>query len=339
MTLSCSSLDRFPASSSRLDVLQIKDVSINNEYSSETIDFDVPKNALSFMVSVIGSPRCQTYLVSKLVDPDGNVFLDGEADIDLNTLNRGPNRSTVGIVSGVGSLLVPNNPKLKVIGGKWEMKVSGCRGSSVDVSITFKIGKKPSKGTLNLNVFLSGVRDWKKSNVESNSEFQQMMDIAQDIFTQAKIKLNISSLNDIHTKHNLSFSEMSALASSTESKDGINIFIIEGTKDLDEAKGISLGVPGTVEINNSASAGIFIFAGKNKIEENATDLGIFLAHEIGHYLGLYHISDAENGEDLLTDTETYHDRNLMKASVDTSTIPSLSNQQKEVLLLSPYVQN
>jgi hypothetical protein len=61
-----------------------------------------------------------------------------------------------------------------------------------------------------------------------------------------------------------------------------------------------------------------------------------LAHELGHFLGLYHTVECSGGEDLLPDTDSRNLMNYLPDAVDSS---GLSDRQVFVMRRRPYVHS
>jgi hypothetical protein len=111
--------------------------------------------------------------------------------------------------------------------------------------------------------------------------------------------------------------------------------------DLSFAYGFAGGIPGAPGVYRLPGTGVMIDAGRG-----AEELGILSAHEVGHYLGLWHTSDRDNRLDTIGDTPTCANtsrndcpdrRNLMFPRVPTSGDVAVSAGQRQVVRASPLL--
>jgi hypothetical protein len=113
----------------------------------------------------------------------------------------------------------------------------------------------------------------------------------------------------------------------------INVMVV---KDLSFAGGLAGGVPGAPGVYGRPGSGVTIAP----LASGPTSTGVLLAHEVFHYLGLFHTSDGFLGPDLISDTPACDDpsgsgcpdaRNLMFPYFPTREPLELSLGQRRVL--------
>jgi len=113
----------------------------------------------------------------------------------------------------------------------------------------------------------------------------------------------------------------------------INVMIV---KELTFAGGVAGGVPGAPGVYGRPGSGVTLAP----LASGPTSTGVLLAHEVFHYLGLFHSSDGFLGPDLITDTPGCGDpsgagcpdaRNLMFPYFPTREPLELSAGQRRVL--------
>lgn len=331
--------------SSTLQFIKIEKIKFNSDILSPTLDFEVPRHTISFVINILGDRSCSTYLVNRLTAPNGKDVVNGGDNVDLGQLADGPNRSTLGIIPGTGSLLVPNHPSIKVSPGKWKLQLAGCQSTTANVAVTFKVlNGLPKGGEVHLRVFLTGAHGWTKETAASNKDFLEMVETARSIFARVDIKLTIDNISSIAKKHRrpslAKIDQLTGLTSGSTSNGQLNVFVVDKLTDNLDGMSLSLGVPGPVSSDSSANSGVLVFAESTGPKTSPHELGVFLAHEIGHYLGLYHVSDSINGPDVLSDTDIADELNLMnKAPFAFGGLPTLTPQQVQILRLSPLVTN
>jgi hypothetical protein len=95
---------------------------------------------------------------------------------------------------------------------------------------------------------------------------------------------------------------------------GLNVFIIErfdsGDQILGTIGGVSAAIPGDPRAKQRF-AGVVVATSFSEDEPSRDLLGLTMAHEIGHFLGLFHTTEAAGFLDNISDTQEEPQRNLM----------------------------
>ncbi|XDD48606.1 M43 family zinc metalloprotease (plasmid) [Leptospira sp. WS39.C2] len=101
----------------------------------------------------------------------------------------------------------------------------------------------------------------------------------------------------------------------------LNVFLVKGELQYGGVLGVSGGIPGPATLLGTRQSGIVIFVDSHRLYTNSNEelafeeqqlLGETLSHEAGHFLGLWHVTEAtgDNGmisdKDPLRDTPTCH---------------------------------
>lgn len=186
-------------------------------------------------------------------------------------------------------------------------------------------------GVIDLNIFLVGVPDLDAEDAADDANMTAVLDTVETIYAQAGIELGdvrFANVNeDTITRYSIvrSESDVAGLVAETDTpEDGIlsaNIFFVEALAFYDGsgAIGISTGLPGPAGLHGTRASGVVFtseFLGQ-EFEESSGQVvdgnvytGVVFAHELGHYLGLFHTSEQWGmGHDPLDDTPECRDFN------------------------------
>jgi hypothetical protein len=160
-----------------------------------------------------------------------------------------------------------------------------------------------------VNLFYVGGQDWAPAGDRGPPLLEQALDEFERIYAQAGLALG--EVRQYHVvgglRERLSFIELrygvlemlpDLLALSAGSRyPAINLFFV---RQLSDTVAISGGTPGPLGMNGTGASGIALSA---DMFDDAGKLGRVIAHEVGHYLGLFHTSEMEGAVlDPLPDT-------------------------------------
>lgn len=195
-----------------------------------------------------------------------------------------------------------------------------------DLRVT-RLSRKRSGDRLDLNVFYVGALDWHPQGTRGPELLADALDVVDEILGQADIAIGDVRQIDVpgelpergttvpegdwqgfavlHVRLGV-YIELPALLrlSAGANNSAINLFFL---RDIDplagdgEPEAEAGGIPGPLGMHGTAGSGIAIAT--DMMDGDPYRLGRTLAHEIAHYLGLFHTSEADGSVyDALADT-------------------------------------
>jgi hypothetical protein len=114
-----------------------------------------------------------------------------------------------------------------------------------------------------------------------------------------------------------------------------NVFFIRGfTGEMGGVLGVSAGIPGAAGVHGSQGTGLVFSADNLSGRGGPALVGQTLAHEVGHFIGLFHTSEQQGGgQDQLADTPSCDTRNTPLQSC-----PDAGNLMFPIALFRSFVE-
>ncbi|MCA9668609.1 MAG: hypothetical protein KC503_23615 [Myxococcales bacterium] len=262
------------------------------------VGIDVPAHAASFIFTTAIAEYDQAAIVAEAKEPAGSVI--AQPTDQCNYFGQ-PIRYLYG--TQVSSLYVPNTPTYKLTKGLHQLTMtSTAQNVTIKATVSLKLGKA-QKGTLNVNwhfLNLAGSciegATLDAKSAPTHPWFVATVDSLKQVLAQAKISLGQQTFTDIKepsldvVDYGGSPNDQQKLLSMSADKSGsaINVFVvreIKGGGGLGVTLGVSGGIPGPPGLHGTGSSGVLMSA---QTACAKTDAGLTLAHELGHYLGLFH---------------------------------------------------
>jgi hypothetical protein len=271
-----------------------------------------------------------------VVGPDGVPYANGACNgasavaggVCLTCKNRQD------AAQAVGSVLLPSSSGVKAQSGPWRLTSCGYTwqqsgnlyapkpfaGAQVDTVLFAKTtadGALPAGGRIALRLFLTGAGGLTAANALADPRIQQMVAAANARYATLGIQLDVIAAADVPPGHTLialpegltaTSDDLDALFATAAPAGGsgvVDVFVVEQILGGEvEGKGIVAGVagaiPGPAFYHGVPRSGIALTVGAMG---DGAMAGKTLAHELGHFLGLWHPTERDGKRfDPLDDT-------------------------------------
>lgn len=277
--------------------------------TSKNLQFTVPANAIGFYIAP---------------------FTEDGRPLKLNTLTL-PDNSTLNIARDYGfaavnsQILETLSPILFPASDSASLKNRFGGGNytlSVDTNssrICYYMIPKMAPGTqLDITIYLVGVRGVTAATAPSNSNMQAVVKTMQSIYSSLGITARVATYVDPSkaTLDNYSivrdFNDIFTLVATSEAQGttredslAVNVFLINdfAVSEAPGLLGVSAGLPGMAGMHGNSGSGL-VFSTASLGRDNEM-LGLTMAHEIGHFLGLRHTTEhGGSAHDPISDTPT-----------------------------------
>lgn len=372
----------YPSFSGRIDTYEV-DYGVRDIQAGfgEMLTLATPPDAVSvtFQARQTRGPDHDISFLS-VTDPDGLQLFDvGE----IVMLNDQPIRWLPSETFDVASMLVPNTTPDRVtfVPGihHWSVgPIPTASGDTTSASLRLSALVKRARGgavttaRVDLNIFIVGISGLSAANADTNSKLQGALTRLDAILSPTGVTVGAVRYFDITGADATRYqvidsadgidSELSGLfrLSGSGAARGVNIFLVRsisgGSGGGFRALGIAGGIPGPAGIHGTGHSGIvasFSDAVVGSGTTGANVVGQIFAHEMGHYVGLFHSTEQARpcgagevpsdtnvcapfgGGDQLADTRRGDNGNLMYWSiVGSGTNTELSDGQGHVYRMS-----
>ena len=272
----------------------------------KALTVQVPSDAVSVML--VGQPVSAQHelALAKAVQPDGKVVLDvfDPLATDFKVVSIGP---------GPLSALYPNSPRLALVPGNYGFTFGAFQNTQAKLTAVVKTAKGLlSGGQLPVVLWFTKQGRISAASAPNDTQLQQALAILQNVYAGANIQLGPYYYLDVPgtlgqgaavIDDDGELADLFAAAGSS-AQQGLNLFFVEqfaGDEGGYVTLGQSGGIPGPPSLPGLPHAGVAVAVAY--LDEDVERFAQTMAHEAGHYLGLFHTSEA-NGKsfDPLLDT-------------------------------------
>jgi len=305
------------------------------------LDIDVPDDAISISLESIAPSITTVVGLLGFEGPGGKVY--------ENDSFTGEFLWTQGF-DGVFAATLPQNdsPTIQLVpgGGTYRFRLFIWSGSTATLDVRAIVERRPNAvpgdSKIDLNVFLApglGI-----TGPDTDTKMQAVLSRVDDIFGQVSLhvgdvayyQLSDSAYNNVgDTEFPLLLAESSA-ASETR----MNVFFVQ-TALGGGTLGVAAAIPGA-KLNGSRVSGVMA---DYDWSADAAAVGQVVAHEMGHYLGLYHTAESDGQTwDIILDTlecpgecTSASGGYLMHWQYFSASMPTITAGQAHVILGHPLV--
>ena len=305
---------------------------------SEPLDVDFSQ--YPFTVTC-GAPSNQSYAFNYTIAPETTgymvttVALDGRQLFPISTqlptnrqidFTRGVNSFQATTAQLFGWVSPIQHPATAELGSDLAAGQHQHRVYAESSNVCHYVLEESSQGsTIDLNIYLVGVRNIDAAGAPTNANMQAVLSNFSSIYQGLGLSVGTVRYIDITgsdaTRYQVVRSEADLLGlASLSTLPGptlndalsVNIFFVRSIALGGGTIGISQGLPGPAGLHGTGASGVIFtseFLGRSFTDSdgsvaNGNDYtGVVMAHEVGHYLGLFHTTEqGGRGQDPLPDT-------------------------------------
>ncbi len=275
---------------------------------SEAIAIDVPAGAVAVTAAVIGDEDGMYTIESwkaGAVDLVTAGWMSSDKGTQLGVCLGCKNR--VSLSEAASAAIVPNNPDASLPPGEHVLRVAGMssqgapKNGAVQVQVYAKVlPSAPTTGRLDLNLHFTGARGWTAATAQDDPEFLAILDEVRGIYGQVGVTLGDITWQDVDEKFRVietlqgpgsDLMEMFRASSANELNAANLFFVDELTSPFGVVLGVAGGVPGPPMMQGTSRSGVAVVV--NSPPGMADSVATTMAHELGHFLGLFHTSENE----------------------------------------------
>jgi predicted Zn-dependent protease len=253
--------------------------------------FVVPSDGISFMLGTFMDNNSAVSFYS-LSDPDGTNILSSSSVLYNKASGSGGDY-------GFANVLVPQTSSFSAKAGTWTFK----NYNNDRVKIGLRTGSAPTSTTFTVQPYITGTT-WSASDISATLTVMSNIYSTNGITLTIKDTITISESQYAAVSYSFTNSTTSALISQG-STDTVNLFFVEDQPSGETALyGVSGGLPGPMGIASSWNGVLnFLTAHATGTTLNTQLLAETAAHEMGHWLGLFHTTESGGiSFDILSDT-------------------------------------
>lgn len=337
-----------------VETLDVGTIATGPSGDSEEFTIDIPDGTTSFMVLLKG-PDTTTFIIKRMTDPMGQVLVSDD-DSGLTQIERfvlgpfgaqfkSPNRVIQDV--GISAALFPDNPMITVSGGAYRLVITGLTISGnnglpyvgdIDVSVLYRT-EEPTAGLLPVTLYFTGAGNITAESAQTDSLIQDALVRLGEIYAQAGLSIGVVTYVESEARFRTievgsgGFGVMEEMFATTAGQGpGLHFFFVdrfEGGFPGGMIAGISGGLPGPALAPGTGNSGVAVAI--TTANNDSDILAHVMAHEGGHWLGLFHTSEITGTEDQMPDTPAGQagDTHLMYPAVGGGTM--VSTEQSVIL--------
>jgi hypothetical protein len=277
--------------------------------SFEWVEFTVPDDGISLTVTLTPRDAAIAPVFVRLMAPGGvplYEFFDEESS-PMTFTHTTYTKAT---------MIYPNAPELDLPPGTYQVQIGAAGETTIDVEVFVKTGRAPDQGgRMPLNLWFTKTTYMDAQKASTDETFQAALEAVKETYAEAGIELAPITYRDVPEPLASRYAVVdgAATADSVTAQvlgdartEGVNVVLVDqwvgggGAITLGQAAGIP-GPPGRAD---TRTLGVLVsMATTFRGRQGADHLASIISHEIGHYMGLYHTTEADGAQfDPLSDT-------------------------------------
>jgi len=274
---------------------------------------DVPSGAVSTAVHC-GFDEDALGAVWALTDPDGTVVYDGQAAFD-GDFDAYAYRSD--FTDARSTALIPISKDVPLASGSWDVQffLGAGNGGKASCEAVHRIDEAGTEATVFVNLVFVGPEGLDACGASTDDGFQSALEQFESEWASAGLTPVYNYLDfqgdkgkygviEIDEGDYSEFNDLLRTAAPANART-VTFFFVEEIVDLASGGttvlGLSAGPPGVPATNGTSKSGLVISA--VDFDSAPTDIGKIMAHEGGHFLGLFHTTEKDGSRhDILGDT-------------------------------------
>ena len=278
------------------------------------VEVAVPDGAVSTAVHCGGFGDAALGAVWSLTDPGGNKVYDGD-DVLNGDFTAWDFRSD--FVDARTVALLPITPSLDVQSGTWNVQffVGPNNNGSADCEAVHRVDSAAGDAIVYVNLVFVGPDGLDAATAIDDENFQEALAVFESEwgsgnltpqynyidFAGDKAKYTVVEVSDTEA---VEFNDLLRTAKPGNTRT-MTFFFVEEIANTSSGGatilGLSAGPPGAPATNGTSKSGVVVSA--IDYDSAPADVGKIMAHEGGHFLGLYHTTEKDGARhDLLGDT-------------------------------------
>ena len=263
-----------------------------------TLTVDVPADAISLSLEGV-TPAGTVTGLAELIGPSGKVYENTSSTGDYVWIPA----------DEVFSPTIPNtdrtNVQLEPSGGTYTFRLVRLSGTAGTIHVRAIVERRPGAtgniGTLDLDVWLAKAITPKAATASADTRLQSILATIDSILSQSGVQLGDVRYHDVTdaTYDDVTDPEFGPMLklTSAQSDPRLNLFFVR-TALGGGVLGVSATLAGPRRNGTELSGVMSLYDGGY----SASFIGLVAAHELGHYLGLYHTVESDGTNDFIDDT-------------------------------------
>ncbi len=264
------------------------------------ISLDVPAGTSLLMLIADGGNTTADIDIEELINPTGDVLVDRRST-SVDPVGKNEFHALDDTLAS-GTLWARRGQSL--LAGTYKFRVASYNesASAVQVHAIINHRENPTDGKLDVNLIFCGIPGLNKDNALADPQFQVLLNEFKRIYAQANIQVNVAgtfSCNDearltFLSTSNGEFGDLLAQSSMTGNQ-AMNFFFVQNINGESGPLGLAAKIEGPALLRGTRYSGVVVTTLNGGLSQlSQADLkmqGTTMAHEGGHFLGLYHTTE------------------------------------------------